>query len=352
MIISQDKSDDGPPQRPSVNDSAADRLPGAPGQSAGTAAGSEKGSGSVLPESARAPYGGRAVRPGAQAPRTAARPPAKPPGAAGPDDARTVRVVRLRCYALPVADEQTAGLRRPYEAAAVRKRLVIEQDVADVPADRVGDLSAIARLSAKAVQKPDTRDRLARATAEYVVDSIDHPAAGSVRLRWQSRDLLDPTAISSALDRVQEALPKLAQEPLIGLLTGAGAAPPLAGIAGGIGADLVSAPADRVITSASVMMDIAGILIGTVTGFHPLVVASVKHLARTEVHEVVVRGFSGVSRDFLGGAGERATRAVGRHQTGRLPAGRSRIAPSRLEARTRSPQPSDRGGIQGPGGFG
>jgi len=177
-------------------------------------------------------------------------------------------------------------------------RLLGQRDAAAVPrAENNAGGQAVERSTEAGPEsdRPGLRDKFTDATAEYVAEKIILFAPQ--RLQWASTDLLNPADLSTALDRCQQALHNLAQHPVDELLTRAGAAPSVAAVASGIGANLVLAPMDQLIGSTSQLIDVAGILIGAVTGLHPLLIASANRLANVEVQNATAH----VLAEALGG---------------------------------------------------
>jgi hypothetical protein len=177
-------------------------------------------------------------------------------------------------------------------------RLVIDRDIAVAPqGGNDPGWQDIERLSAQLKQHPTPPDvyrKLVDATAQYIAGEI--PVFKTTSSRWQS-DLLSPADLSNALEQCQAEIKRLVQCPVEELLIGSGVAPPLAAIAGGIGANFALAPANRLIGTGTELLDIVGICVGAATGLHPLLIASAKHLAGAQAENAVVHLLS----DALGG---------------------------------------------------
>lgn len=198
-----------------------------------------------------------------------------------------VTVVRVRCY----LDVEPSGQPR---------RLVIEREVAAAPSDP--RLDEIRRLSGEEHQGEDERHRLVDATAEYFADRIDNGVFGQVGpQRWEIRDMPNPAAVSEALDRSQQWLRGLIEGPLKSAGTQLGVALPVAELISSVGANFVTDPVARRIQGVSRVIDIVGIGFGAATGMHPVVVASIEHLARTEISETISETIvQGVTKAFDG----------------------------------------------------
>jgi hypothetical protein len=258
--------------------------------------------------------------------------------------AGAVTVVRVRCYHLAESRGPDAERSQPDAGVPQREHLVIEQEFATVPRNQAGELDVFLPMPDEAHQRQDERDRLIGAAAEYVAERVDNVAFSPVRTQWKSRDFFTSDAAADVLDRSRQWLQSLVAGPL----ENAGAAPPVADIAGGIGAEFVIVPVARPLQAASLVLDIAGIAFGATMGIHTLVVERVHHLGRTLFHEAVVRGINDllpVKRDGHGAP------ARGREEwAARVPPGR---APPSLGRGTRSGRADRSRGIDGPGrGFG
>ena len=172
--------------------------------------------------------------------------------------------------------------------------LVIERLATVVP-----EVPAGIRRMNDAASTPADKERLVDATAEYVASRVDGVVFKPVRQQWEVRGLFNPAVASDELDSFQEWLRNLAQSPLMGAATALRVPSPVGEVASGIGANIVIAPVDRSVQGATEVIDVVGIVVGSALGMHPLVIACLKHLARTEFHRavagVVTKAFDGLS---------------------------------------------------------
>jgi len=203
------------------------------------------------------------------------------------DGVRGVAVARMRFCEIPDAAASVVGWRGE-RRSIVRARLVVELQIASVPADERGSFDAVLRMSLETLPADDVSERLVGATAEYFADTADN----QVRILFETPGSLGPEEVSAVLDRCQQKLLDLVKAPVEQLATLGGAPPLAAELAGGIGADFVLDSEIRLEEGISAIIDICVIGIGSVTGQPHLVAVAIKHLSRTGFHEAVQRGAS------------------------------------------------------------
>ena len=215
-------------------------------------------------------------------------------------------------------------------------RLVIEQKIAAMPS--IPESSELGRMLVEERQGQAGRQRLVEAAAEYVATGVDNRLIPPVTEQWEIQGALNPAAVSDALDRSQQWLQGLVQRPFESASVQLGAPSPVAGPIGAIGANVAIAPVARPVQDATVIIDIIGILIGTATGMHPLVMASIKHLAHTEFHRAVAQGVAQAFDGLLTGSIDEPYAPTRPHVTPRSPS--SRPGPDDPTLAERAPPPS------------
>ncbi len=204
----------------------------------------------------------------------------------------------------PESVSEVIAVRVRYLGVGQPGRLVIEQKFERRPSSPESDreLAEIRQISAETHPGHAERERLVEATAEYVASRLGSGIVGPVTYRWEIQGLLDPAAVSNALDRSQQWLQGLVERPIERAATPLGVPPALAGALGAIGANVVTAPVARDVQGTTQIIDVIGIIIGSVAGIHPLVIASVKHLANTEFQQAVAGGVTKVFDGLLAGS--------------------------------------------------
>jgi hypothetical protein len=151
---------------------------------------------------------------------------------------QAVARVRLCVVRDPAATaDKIARLRRTNPPG----RLVVELQTASVPAGRIGTFDAVVRISRGAHAAHDETGSLAEATAAYFAQWVDD----QTRTVWATPGVLGPAEVSAVLDSCQQSLLESVKRQLQGLAIGGGAPVPAAGLAAGIGANLILAPEMR-----------------------------------------------------------------------------------------------------------
>jgi hypothetical protein len=174
-------------------------------------------------------------------------------------------------------------------------RLVVELQTASVPADRTGTFDAVVRMSRGAHAAHDETGSLAEATAAYFAQWVDDQTTTV----WATPGVLGPAEVSAVLDSCQQSLLDSVKRQLQGLATGGGAPVPAAGLAAGIGANLILAPEMRLEEGISSIIDICVLGIGVATGQPHLVVATARHLLHTGFDGALEHGVSEILNGLL-----------------------------------------------------
>jgi hypothetical protein len=219
----------------------------------------------------------------------------------------SVTLVRLTAYWLRDSEPPGPAIEGRGQGLAVG-RVLIRRGVARSRGQ--ADIDAIESLRAE-YQDPgvskERREQIAAAAADYAASWVDDQFGVTW---WQTSQSFPLSQAADLLDGSAEWLRGLVEHPLAGAASAAGAAGPAVRIGAGITANFVTAPLTRPLEDVARVCEIAGIVIGLVTGAHLLVLACAKRLARDEVGQVLSRGFEqaitsiGADRDRTAGAAD------------------------------------------------
>ena len=236
--------------------------------------------------------------------------PAAPAGRQGADPAasaaaESVTLVRLTAYWLADSEPPGAAIEGRGQGLTVG-RVLIRRGVAR-PRNQA-DVDAIESLRAEC-QDPgvskERREQIAAAAADYAASRVEGQFGGTW---WRTSQSFPLSQAADLLDGSAEWLRGLVDRPLDDAASVAGAAGPFVPIGAGITANFVTAPLTRPLEGAARACEIAGIVIGLVTGAPPLVLACAKRLAYDEIGQVLSGGFEqaitsiGAARDRTAGA--------------------------------------------------
>ena len=143
---------------------------------------------------------------------------------------------------------------------------------------------------------PSASEESAEHLRENLQDAIADVAAGRVAdMIWKADDL--PGGTAAALIGLPDKMEALVDEPLGTLASGAGVPPPAASFTGDVAGVVLLKPVLKPVQSAVHGLEIAGAIVGLLTGMHPLVVTCVKHLIRDELSDMLAKAFSQVITD-------------------------------------------------------
>jgi hypothetical protein len=213
--------------------------------------------------------------------------------------AEQATLVRFTVYWLP---DSGPAIRAPWQR---RKdlpdgRLLIEwatcpRSRADI--DRIAFGAQYAKLDVSA----DRREEITSAAADY--------AASRVQGQWDTTWWQTPRSfpLSQAVDLLNGSAEWLREQiahPVADAASSVGAAGPIVPIGSGITASFVTARLTAPLKGAARVCEVTGIVIGLVTGLHPLVLASAKRLAHDELGDALARGFEQLI-DSLGSGPDR-----------------------------------------------
>jgi hypothetical protein len=227
--------------------------------------------------------------------------------------------------------------------------LLVERAAAPVPEQ---DAAAFAPAADQPDAGPQGREPLVDAIAEYVAGRVDSAAFKPVKQQWEIRGEWNPAAASDQLDGLQKWLLHLVQQPQEDTAAQLGLPPAAAEVAGGVGANIVIAPVTRAVEDLTKIIDIVGIVGGTVLGLHAIALLSFKHLVHTEFHDMVVKAVTKAFDGLVTGTKEVPAPPT-RQPFIPLESPPTRPAPGPPPWTPPSPKPGRPGGpgIRGPGGF-
>jgi hypothetical protein len=147
------------------------------------------------------------------------------------------------------------------------------------------------------------REKLTKATADYLATAIGDPAFKAATEGWETQSFL-VTEVADGIEGISGELQGLVEMPLKGLSVAFGLSPGEATIAAGISTNIILAPITGPLDEASTFVEVAGLIIGLVTGMHGLVLACGKLLAHSQAKRALAHGVD----ELLGGSHATDTR--------------------------------------------
>ena len=176
--------------------------------------------------------------------------------------------VGVRCYLEAESPGHTSN-----------RRLIIEQKFVAVPRTQAkGIEDKIRQMAAGAQHGLD--DSIAEAVAGAVGNKVFGPVK---RFQWEIGGTPNPTAASVVLDRFQQSVRSLVQQPLESAGVATQAAVPLSDL----GATMLTEPVMDLGQKCSLILDVAGIAFGAATGNHPLVAVCIKDLVHNQTRAMI-----------------------------------------------------------------
>ena len=146
---------------------------------------------------------------------------------------------------------------------------------------------------------------------------------------WQTSPSFPLSRAADLLNGSAEWLRSLVEQPLAGIAADTGAEGPVVDIGAGITARFATAPLTGPPKGAARLCEVTGIIIGLVTGGHPLVLACAKRLAHDAADQLLSAGFK-----HIFGCTSAETRGPGTSQSA-APGGRGLSLPSPPDERDR-----------------
>ena len=180
-------------------------------------------------------------------------------------------------------------------------RIVVERYVGQLPAEQLRNLGEASTIISRAESDPGLRDRLGEAAADYLATKWGDPVFAVVTERWITQNAYPETAAAEVCKCIGAGLNTILTRPLDAIGTELRLPGPVAAAGAGIGADLVLQPVTRPLEQAAMFCEIAGVVAGVATGFHPLALAAAKMLAHDGFHQALARGISQGARIVVEG---------------------------------------------------
>ena len=104
---------------------------------------------------------------------------------------------------------------------------------------------------------------------------------------WKIGDGLSDKEIADLVASLPDSVKTLVQEQLDGLAQVAGVPAPVASLGADVTANLVLSPVLRPVENDLHTLEVVGIVVGLVTGLHPLAIICAKHLAHDELNSML-----------------------------------------------------------------
>ena len=154
----------------------------------------------------------------------------------------------------------------------------------------------------------ERREQIKAAAADYAASWTEGQWGDAW---WQTPQGFPLSRAADLFDGSAEWLRSLIEHPTVDVLSAAGVDSPMVTIGAGVAANFVTAPVTAPLEGAARLCEIAGIVIGALTGMHALVMACGKRLAHDEAHRLLGKGFERVIGSF-----ERGFRVSSDSETG------------------------------------
>jgi hypothetical protein len=212
-------------------------------------------------------------------------------------------------------------------------RIEVARHVAPLPAGQFSDVGDAPAVADRAARDQGFRDRLGEAASDYFATQWGDPAFALVTERWITQDTFPETAAAAVCSRIGTGLNAIVARPLDAIGTEIRLPAPVASAGAGIGADLILQPVTRPLGQAARFCEIACVVIGLATGFHPLALAAAKMFAHDEFHRMLARGIGEAARTLV--LGPQRPSPLDRPGSDREPEGRPNHP-----GRPRAPEPT------------
>lgn len=209
-------------------------------------------------------------------------------------------------------DLSDSDLRKSRRIAEIQRRRAMGRVEADLPWLRSGkgvpsrlrsphEGSESVESAIQGIEK--ARGKVVDATADYLATVIGDPAFKVATEGWETQLFL-VTEVADGIDGISGELQGLVEMPLKGLGAAFGLSSGEATIAAGISTNIILAPITGPLDEASTFVEVAGLIIGLVTGMHGLVLACGKLLAHKQAKRALAHGVV----ELLGGSHATDTR--------------------------------------------
>ncbi len=161
-------------------------------------------------------------------------------------------------------------------------RLYVQLQVVHVSSDDP-DLASFVQRERSAASSAD-RHGVMEAASDYAASQLTSAFGGRW---WETPDSFALARTADLLDRSADWMRGLIEHPLAAAASGAGVGAPLGSTGAGITADFVTARLTEVPQGAAHVCEVAGIIVGAVSGLHPLAIACAKRLIDDELGGVI-----------------------------------------------------------------
>ena len=215
----------------------------------------------------------------------------QPGNAAGPSSTEPVMLVRFAVYCQRDHDSAGTG-QHDSDSELGTGRFFLVREVAHLR--NQADIDSIGSLG-RAYEAPGVssglREQIKAAAADYAATWVEDQWGTTW---WQTPESFPFSQATDFFDGSADWLRGLVEHPVAGALSLAGADGPAVPVGAGITAGFVTARVTAPLEGAARMCEIAGIVIGALTGAHVLVMACAKRFAHDEASRLLGRGFEQV----------------------------------------------------------
>jgi hypothetical protein len=267
--------------------------------------------------------------------------------AAGPDSTESVTLVRFAVYC--EQDDDSAGSdSHDSDSGLGTGRFFMVREVAHL--HNRADIDMIESLGHR-YKAPglseDLREQIKAAVADYAANWAEGQWGTTW---WQTPQSLSLSQAADLFDGSADWLRGLIDHPVADALSVAGVEGPAVPV-GEITARFVTAQVTAPLEGAALICEIAGIVIGALTGAHVLVLACAKRFAHDEAQRLLGKGFEQVINSIEQSLRVRPGGEVERHGSSRRtgPIDGRQPSPSHDTERSTGPAPASRTKVRGPG---
>lgn len=166
--------------------------------------------------------------------------------------------------------------------------LVIERKVVRLPSRAdIGEIEASCIEYENPETSQDRREEIKKAAADYAASWMEGQWGDTW---WKTSPSFPFSKAADVLNGSADWLRGLVEHPLADVASAAGAEGPVVSISAGMTTRFVTEPVTARLEGVARICEIAGIVIGTAVGAHPLVMACVKRLVHDEFNDLLAKG--------------------------------------------------------------
>jgi hypothetical protein len=167
--------------------------------------------------------------------------------------------------------------------------LAIERKIVRLPSQAdIGEIEASFIEYEDPKTSQDRREEIKKAAADYAASWMEGQWGDTW---WKTSSSFPFSEAANVLNSSADWLRSLVENPLADVASAAGAEGPAVSIATNIITRFVAEPVTAPLEAAARICEVAGIVIFTAVGAHPLAMACVKLLAHDELNDVLAKGF-------------------------------------------------------------